>query len=193
MTMSVSAAAAASALPVASLSSVSWTTSSAPTAVSALEPARVTSGADHPPGAEQLGHLDGHRSRVAGRAEDEHALSWLDRNAAAQGDPRRHRRVHRGGDLRDIGVVGQLDRAARVDQRLVRHRADHVVGRHEVDPPAVGPLADARRCRGSSAMCRCWCSAPRRRRSGHAGAGRRRGRRPASRPRVRGRGTSNRW
>ena len=35
MTMSVSAAAAASALPVTSLSSVSWTMSSAPTAVSA--------------------------------------------------------------------------------------------------------------------------------------------------------------
>ena len=142
MTMSTSAAAAASALAVASASSVSWTTSSAPAEVSAAQPARIAAGADHAPGAEPLGHLHGHRPGVAGRAEDEDALPGVDRNAAAQGDPRRHRRVHRGGDLRDVGVVGQLDRPARADERLVRHRADHVVRGHEVDPRAVGSPAD---------------------------------------------------
>ncbi len=37
-------------------------------------------------------------ARVAGRAEDQHALTGLDRHAAAERDPGRHRRVHRGGD-----------------------------------------------------------------------------------------------
>ena len=41
------------------------------------QPIGVTSGADHPSRAEPLGDLDGHRSRVAGRAEHEDALPGL--------------------------------------------------------------------------------------------------------------------
>ena len=141
--MSTSAAAAASAPAVASASSVSRTTSSAPAGTSALQAARVAAGADHAARAEPPGHLHRHRAGVAGRAEDEYALTRLERHPAAQRDPRRHRRIHRGGDLGHVGARGQLDRAARVDERLVRHRADDVVVGREVDEPAVGQPAHA--------------------------------------------------
>jgi hypothetical protein len=70
-------------------------------------------------------------------------LSRLDRYAAAQRDPRGHRRVHRGGDPGDVGAVRQLDRAARAGERLVRHRVEHVVVSREVDELPVGPPPDA--------------------------------------------------
>ena len=102
---------------VASRSSVSGRRRVAARLGQRVQPVEVSAGADDPPGAESLGHLDGHRAGVAGRAEHQDRLTGLDRDAAAQRDPRRHRRVHRGGDLDDVGVVGQLDAAARVDDR----------------------------------------------------------------------------
>ena len=88
-------------------------------------------------------HPDAHRAGVAGRAEDKDALTRLERHPAAQRDPRGHRRIHRGGDLGHVDALRQLDRAARVDERLVRHRAHDVVVGREVDEPAVGQPPDA--------------------------------------------------
>ena len=70
------------------------------------EPPGIASGADHASGAEQPGDLDRHQAGVPGRAEHQDALAGLDRYAAPQRHPRRHGRVHRGGDLGDVGAVG---------------------------------------------------------------------------------------
>ena len=152
------------------------------------EPLGVAPRADHGRGAEPLRHLDRHRPRVPGRAEHEHALTGLQRDAAAQRDPRRHRRVHRGGDLRHVHAVGQFDRAANVDDRLVGHRPERVIVGDEVDPGSVRSPPDARRSRGSSGACRCSCNARPPRRCARAGAVRPRARRRASRRRRRLRG-----
>jgi hypothetical protein len=73
-----------------------------------VEPSWVASGSDHPAGAEPFGDLDRHGAGVSGRAEDEHALAGLDRHSPPERHPRRHRRIHRGCDLDDVDVVGQL-------------------------------------------------------------------------------------
>ena len=124
MTMSTSAAAAPSARAVASCVVGQRDELVGAEGGERVEPLGVASGADHAPGAKPLRDLDGHRPGIAGRAEDEHALAGLDRDAAAQRDPRRHRRVHRGRDLGHVDVVGQLDRAPYVDDRLVGHRPE---------------------------------------------------------------------
>jgi hypothetical protein len=107
-----------------------------------VQPLEVAAGPDYVSGTEPFCHLNGHRSGVAGGAEDEDALAGLDRNPATQGHPGRHRRIHRGGDCRDIDVIGQLDRPPGRDHRLVGHRPGVVVVGYEVDSLAVRALGD---------------------------------------------------
>jgi hypothetical protein len=103
----------------------------------------VASGADDPPGAEPLGDLDGHLSGVAGGAEDQHRLPDLDRDTPAQRDPGRHGRVHPGGDLHNVRVVGQRDAVPAVDDGPGGHRADQFVVGDEVHQAAVRTPTDA--------------------------------------------------
>ena len=44
---------------------------------------------------------------------------------------------------RDVDAPGQFDRAAWIDQRLVRHRPDHAVVGGEVDERTVAAAGDA--------------------------------------------------
>src|ERR1700688_2845254 len=98
MTRSTSLAAPASAAAVAAASLVSATVASAPIPGRAARRAWSRPGGGPPPAhparTEAPGDLDGHLARVPGCAEDQDRLAGLDRNPAAQRDPRRHGRVH---------------------------------------------------------------------------------------------------
>ena len=129
--------------------SAAWASSSkvqvtsAPSAVSSARRAGVAAGGDHLGGAEPLGDLDRHPAGVAGRAEDQDALPALEVDAAAQRDPRRHHRVHRGGDLHGVDAVGQDDAAVEVDDGALGHRAERRVVEDRVAQAAVGVADDA--------------------------------------------------
>jgi hypothetical protein len=75
----------------------------------------VAPGGDDASGPEVPGDLDGHGAGVAGRAQDEHRLSRGEGHSGAQDDPRRHERIHGGGDDRGVGAPGHGDRAGGVE------------------------------------------------------------------------------
>jgi len=96
----------------------STSTSGTVLAVTVIRPAEISLISDGSSARYSAGDLGGHRGGVAGRAEDEDALAGPEAGAAAQCDPRRHSRVHRGGNLRRVGVRRQLDGATRAGQGL---------------------------------------------------------------------------
>ena len=102
----------------------------------------IPAGTDHPAGSEPLGDLDRHRSGVARRPQHQHRLSGLDRHPAAQRHPGGHGRVHGGGDLLDVGAVGQRNAPAHVDDCLLGHRAGEPIIGDEEDPSPVSGSAD---------------------------------------------------
>ena len=81
---------------------------------------------DHLGRAEEPGDLDGHPTRVAGRAEDEDPLPGGHRDPPAQRDPRGHRRIHRGGDRRRVAAGAR---------RMLRRRS--TAARSAIDPRVV--------------------------------------------------------
>ena len=137
------------------------------------EPFRVPAGADDPAGAQAFGHLHGHPSGVAGGPEDQDRLARLEGNPAAQGHPGGHGRVHGRRHLGHVDGLRQRDDSSQVDDGPLGHGAPACRRGRRSRPagrPAAGP---PRRCRGSWAACRCWCSAGPRRRCGPGGAARR--------------------
>ena len=122
---------------------------------------------------------DGQLSRVAGGAEDEHALPGCEVDPLAQRDPGGHGGVHPGRDRhrrpsrRAAARCGGGRRACTRPSRPASCRAGRSTGARRRSS------ARRRRCRGSAAARRCSCSGCRRPRSARA---------DADRPRARGRG-----
>ncbi|NEB78926.1 hypothetical protein G3I40_27450 [Streptomyces sp. SID14478] len=108
-----------------------------------LEAGGVEADGDDLRGAEPPGDLDGHPPGVAGGAEDRDLLAFLEGDAAAQGDPGGHARVHRGSDTDRIGVVGQQDTAAYVDDGALGERAECRVVEGHVAKAAFDVAYDA--------------------------------------------------
>lgn len=75
-----------------------------------------------------LGDLHGHLPGVAGSTQNENLEPGLSLNAAAESHPGGHSRIHRGGDEHGIGICGQLDSAAKIDEGLVCERSQGIIG-----------------------------------------------------------------
>ena len=108
----------------------------------ASQPAGVAPGRDDLVRAETPGDLDGHLAGVPGGPEDENVLPGLERHPLAQRDPGGHGRVHGRGDRDGVGVLGQDDAAAGVDDGLLGHRAQPRVREDEVAQQPVRAAPD---------------------------------------------------
>ncbi|WP_446037386.1 hypothetical protein [Streptomyces sp. SID1143] len=81
----------------------------------AVEAGAVASGGDHSFGTEVLGHLDGHRAGVAGRAVYQDGLPGPEVRSGAQRTPGGQGGVHGRGQQRRIGSVRERDGGGRID------------------------------------------------------------------------------
>ena len=141
---------------------------------SASSRAGIAPGADHAPGAEPLGDLDGHRVRRCPVAPSTRTL-WP-RPEAGRGGAGPPRMTSPGSIAAATAGRRRRRRAARWLRRmsaraLLGHRAGgHGHRRRSRSRRAVRRAGRRRRCRGSWAARRCWCSGLRPRRSGRARA-----------------------